>query len=269
MIAAMDIQPIAVSIIIITWKMSALLQRLLESIVVHTHGVSYEIVVVDNHSEDGTAEMVERCFPSVRLVRNDVNRGVAAARNQGFKAARGNYFLILDADMMLVENSVRILYEFVESHREVGVAGSMLVSPEGALQYNCKRYPTLGALLLRRLDAYELVHKSRTLQHHMMTDWDHANIREVDYLIGACQMIRREALEKVGLLDERIFYGPEDIDFCIRMHRAGWKVMYDPSTRIIHYEQRMTKRKLFSPVSWKHLMGILYLYWKYRFRLVH
>lgn len=265
----MQPQDISVSIIIISWKMRALLERLLESIVVNTGDVSYEIVVVDNHSEDGTVETVKSRFPQVILIKNEKNRGVAAARNQGFDIARGKYFLTLDADMMLIENSVKTLFEFMESEPEVGVAGSMLISTEGDLQYNCKRYPTLGAFLLRRLDSYERVHKSRTLRRHLMTDWDHASVREVDYLIGACQMIRREALEKVGLLDEKIFYGPEDIDFCIRMHKAGWKVMYNPSTKIIHYEQRMTKSQLLSPVSWKHLMGILYLYWKYKFRIAH
>lgn len=265
----MQPQAISVSIIIITWKMKALLERLLESIGAHTRGVSCEIIVIDNHSEDGTVETVRRRFPDVILISNEDNRGVAAARNQGLRIARGTYFLILDADMILIENSVLSLFEFMESALDVGVVGSKLISPEGNLQYNCKRYPTLGAFLLRRLGTYEQVHKSRTLQRHLMTDWDHASVREVDYLIGACQMIRRKALGEIGLLDEKIFYGPEDIDFCIRMHRGGWKVVYNPATKIIHYEQRMTKSRLLSPLSWKHLKGILYLYWKYRFRVAH
>lgn len=100
-----------------------------------------------------------------------------------------------------------------------------------------------------------------------MAEWDRSDIREVDYVIGACQFIRRETMDQVGLLDERIFYGPEDVDYCLRTHRQGWKVFYFPLTSIVHFEQRMTKKKLFTKITWRHLKGIIYLFIKYRGKL--
>jgi hypothetical protein len=100
-----------------------------------------------------------------------------------------------------------------------------------------------------------------------MKDWDHSSIKEVDYLIGACQFIKKEVINKIGPYDKRIFYGPEDIDFCLRVWRAGWKIYYYPFTSIFHLEQRMTKKNIFSKISLLHFKGILYLYIKYKGRI--
>ncbi len=100
-----------------------------------------------------------------------------------------------------------------------------------------------------------------------MQDWDHQDIKEVDYLIGACQFIRTDVVKKIGMYDDRIFYGPEDIDFCLRIWKAGWKVMYYPFTQMIHHEQRITKKNFFSSIALRHFMGILYIYKKYNFRI--
>jgi GT2 family glycosyltransferase len=255
------------SIVIISWKMCGMLRAMLNSIVQHTKDCSYELIIVDNHSEDGTAEMVRTEFPSARLIENPVNRGVAPSRNQALPLARGRYVLILDADMLLVENSIRKLIDFMDSSPDAGICGAQLTFPDGGIQLNARRYPTPLAFLLRRLTFMPAAKNSSTLKLHEMAEWDRGDTRDVDYVIGACQMIRRDALGQVGLLDEKIFYGPEDVDFCLRMYRKGWKVYYFPGTRIIHYEQRITKSKPFSKISLMHLRGILYIFWKYRGRL--
>ena len=258
---------IDLSIIIISWKMKATLRELLCSIMQHTKGVSYELIIVDNHSADGTADMVRAEFPKAVLIENVKNRGVAPSRNQALRLAGGRYALILDADMLLVENSFKQMVEFMDAHKDAGVCGCKLISPDQIVQPSARRYPSLFAFVLRRLVFLKVVKRSLILHHHEMTDWDRTDIRDVDYVIGACQMIRREALQQVGLLDEKIFYGPEDIDFCLRMYRHGWKVYYYPHTRIIHYEQRITKKKLFSKLSFLHLRGIVYLFLKYEGKL--
>jgi GT2 family glycosyltransferase len=120
---------------------------------------------------------------------------------------------------------------------------------------------------MRRLDFLPFARNSDSLRMHTMSDWSHDEIMKVDYLIGACQMIRRETLEEVGLLDENIFYGPEDVDFCLRVYQHGWNVYYFPHTKIIHYEQRLTKKKYLSSLSLRHLKGLIYLYWKYQGRI--
>jgi len=164
----------------------------------------------------------------------------------------------------LIENSLEYMVKFMEEKKDAGLCGCMLISKKQIIQPNARRYPTPLSLLLRRFAFLNFVRNSKILQYHEMAEWDRKDIREVDYVIGACQMIRREALEMVGYLDEKIFYGPEDIDYCLRMYRHGWKVYFYPHTRIIHYEQRITKRKLFSKITLLHLLGIIYLFAKYK-----
>lgn len=263
----MDSNKIDISIVIISWKMKDLLQSCLNSIYKFTTGVSLEVIVIDNNSQDGTSEMIQSEFPEIILIKNSENRGVAPARNQGMAIAKGKYVLILDADVELIENSILKLFEFMESKLDCGVVGSKLVSTDRELQFSCKRFPNLLSFIFRRLEHFDVIKNSRTLRYHTMQDWDHKEIKEVDYLIGACQFIRNDVIKKIGMYDDKIFYGPEDIDFCLRVWRAGWKVMYYPLTQIVHHEQRITKKNFFSSISIKHLIGILYIYRKYNFKI--
>jgi GT2 family glycosyltransferase len=255
---------IDVSIVIISWQMRDLLEVCLDTLFKQTKDITFELILINNNSTDGTVEMIEEQFPQVILVNNKENRGVAPARNQGLKMAKGKYILILDADMELVDNSVKVLFDFMEATPEAGICGCKLISTEGDLQYSCKRFPTLLSFFFRRLERFDSVRNSKTLVRHTYSDWAHDEVREVDYVIGACQFFRRDLLPEVGLYDEHIFYGPEDLDFCLRMRKAGHSVFYVPETHIIHHEQRITKKKFFSKITLKHLLGILYLYKKYR-----
>jgi N-acetylglucosaminyl-diphospho-decaprenol L-rhamnosyltransferase len=254
---------IDVSIIIISWKMYKLLETCLRSLYNYTNGINYELIIIDNNSCDGTSEMIKEKYPDVILITNSFNKGVAPARNQGMQLSKGKYILILDADMEFVENSVLKLYKFMELNPKCGMVGSKLIDSYGAIQYSCKRFPTLFSFIFRRLEKFPLIAGSKILRYHTMQDWDHSSIRFVDYLIGACQFIRSEVVKKIGYYDSNIFYGPEDIDYCIRIWRAGWQIAYYPETKIIHHEQRITKRKALSVISIKHLWGIIYLYKKY------
>jgi len=247
--------------------MKSMLSDLLYSIARYTEGITYELIIVDNNSKDGTREMIRSEFPNAKLILNSKNRGVAPARNQALPLANGRYILILDADMLLIENSFKKMIEFMDGTQDAGICGGKLIFPDGTVQHNARCYPSPLAFILRRLSFLRVVQKSEVLKKHEMTEWDRNDIRDVDYVIGACQMIRRDALNSVGLLDEKIFYGPEDVDFCIRMYRNDWKVYYYPYTSIIHYEQRITKKKYLSMLSLRHLCGIFYLFLKYRGRL--
>ena len=134
----------------------------------------------------------------------------------------------------------------------MGLVGPKLVGADGELQYSCRRFPTLVDKLLRRLPA----RFGRAVADDVeLRWWDHAGVREVDYVIGACQLIRRSALDEVGLLDEHIFYGPEDVDLCLRMHRAGWQVEYVPAAVVTHLARRIT-RKLLSTLTVQHVHGL-------------
>jgi len=122
-------------------------------------------------------------------------------------------------------------------------------------------FPTLGDKLVRR---FPFTFTRRISQEVELADWDHRSVRDVDYMIGACQVIRRTALMEVGLLDERIFYGPEDVDLCLRMHQAGWRVVYNPEAVVVHQERRVA-RSGWSRLGWRHLRGLLYYFGKHRY----
>jgi GT2 family glycosyltransferase len=244
--------------------MKSMLEEMMASITKHTSGINYELIVVDNNSQDGTSEMVRQKFPEAMLIINSNNRGVAPARNQAFLRAKGRYVVTLDADMLLIENSLKKMIDFMDSNQSVGLSGAKLIFPDGKIQPSGRRFPGLLAFILRRLDFIPFAQNSKILLWHEMAEWDRSDIRQVDYVIGACQCIRREAMEKVGLLDENIFYGPEDIDYCLRMYQNGWKVYYYPFTSIIHYEQRITKKKIFSKLTFLHFKAVLYFFWKYK-----
>jgi len=257
---------VELSIIILTWNSEHLLRRSLSSIQENTTLNDYEIIIIDNNSIDGTREFLKSIDSkdSYQIILNSQNRGVAPARNQGIGIAKGEYVLILDVDTIVTPGAIEKLVNYLGRNLKCGLVAPKLTDAGGDLQFTCRKFPTIWSKLLRRVPfnwAQEL------LSEEEMHDWDHACIKEVDYVIGACQLIRRSVVEKVGLLDENIFYGPEDIDFCLRIWQAGYKVVYNPEAIIIHDEQRITKRKLISRISWEHTKGLVYFFWKHKYLL--
>lgn len=251
-----------VSIVILTWNSRALLDACLTALPAATAPLATEVIVVDNGSRDGTAELLAG-RPDVVTITNPTNRGVAPARNQGLRAAHGEFIALLDVDTVPAPGSFATLIARLRAAPEVGLVGPKLVDPDGRLQYSCRRFPTLVDKLCRRLPA----RIGRALVDDVeLRGWDHAGVRQVDYVIGACQVIRRTALDHTGLLDERIFYGPEDVDLCLRMHRAGWQVEYVPAAVVMHLERRLT-RKLFSVLTARHVYGLGYFFWKHGYLL--
>lgn len=258
---------IDISIVIISWNMLPFLKVLLPSLYSNSQGFTFELIFIDNNSADGTADFIKENYPDIILHQNPKNLGVAPSRNQGLKMSRGRYILILDADMELVENSILKMFQYMEQNNACGLLGCKLVDSKLELQYTCKRFPSISTLFLRRLERFDSVKKSKKLNYHLMSEWDHNSIIDVDYVIGACQFFRREVMKKIGYYDDTIFYGPEDIDYCLRVWNSGWSVRYYPFTKIIHHEQRITKQKVFSAITFKHLKGIIYFFRKYHYKI--
>jgi hypothetical protein len=248
------------SIVILTWNSRAMLEACLAALPAGTAGVASETIVVDNGSRDGTAELLAGRADLV-VLRNARNRGVAAGRNRGMGAARGEFVALLDVDAEPEPGAFATLVAHLRAAPGVALVGPKLVGPDGRLQYSCRRFPTVLDKLLRRLPQ----RWGRAVADDVeLRWWDHASVRDVDYVIGACQVIRRSALAQVGLLDERIFYGPEDVDLCLRLHRAGWRVLYVPQAVVTHLERRVT-RKLLSTLTLRHVHGLGYYFWKHRY----
>ncbi len=215
------------SVVIVSWNTAALLRGCLTSLLTSPTGGSIEVIVVDNDSSDGSANLVQRDFPGVQLVRNRSNTGFASANNQGIVASRGLYVLLLNSDALLPPGAATSLVEFMEQYPGVGASGPRLVRPDGRPQeFSFGGDPTLGYLLRRAL--------SSLLWRRPLHDWNTDQVQEVDWVSGACLLARREAIDQVGLLDENYFMYFEDNDWCLRMRGGGWKVYYNPRVSVTH-----------------------------------
>ncbi|MDP3965097.1 MAG: glycosyltransferase family 2 protein [bacterium] len=228
------------SIIILNYKSQGLTKQSLKGIELLKPNMEFETIVVDNNSGDGTAEMVRDEFPWAKLIASSENRGYAAGNNLGIKASTGKYIMIMNPDIAIMNNSLEVLYRYMEEHPKVGLCGPRLINPDGSVQASCRTFQTPGILLYRRTPLGRLPFARKILRHHMMLDWDHGSNQPVDWMIGACFFVRREAMEKVGLLDERFFLYMEDLDWCRRFWQSGYEVHYVADAEMVHYHQRLS-----------------------------
>lgn len=219
------------SIIIVNWNTRDLLRQCLKSLYENLTGLSYGIFVVDNGSTDDSPAMVKDEFPTVKLIPNRSNLGFARANNLAIRAAEGRFFLLLNSDTLVKKGAVEGLVETIEADSSIGIAGLQLLNADGSLQNSICSFPSLLT---------ELTNKSllRLLLPSKYPGKEH-QIRgpiEVDAIIGSCMLVRREATEQIGLLDEDFFFFFEETDWCLRMHKAGWKVVFDPRYSIFHLQ---------------------------------
>jgi N-acetylglucosaminyl-diphospho-decaprenol L-rhamnosyltransferase len=247
------------SIVILTWNSTELLQGCLASLPQAVTHNACEVIVVDNGSRGETPASLRLAFPWMQLVINRSNCGVAPGRNQGMRLTQGEYIILLDDDTVVPPATFDHLLAYMDAHPEVGLCGPKLLDGQGKLQLTCRLFPTVVDKMARQLP---FAFTRRVCREAELEEWDHHTIREVDYVIGACQVIRRTALAAVGLLDERIFYGPEDVDLCLRLRQAGWRVVYNPDAVVIHKERRVA-RSFFSVLTWRHFLGLSYFFWKH------
>jgi len=231
------------SVIIVNWNVRALLRRCLHSILARPHPCSLEVIVVDNGSTDGSAEMVRTEFPQAHLIANPDNRGFTAANNQGLTVARGRYVLLLNPDTEVVGDALETMVTFADAHSDVGVVGPQLLNPDGTVQSSRRRFPTLATALFEStwLQPYA---PHRLLARYYVLDRPDDEVQDVDWVTGAALMARREAVEQVGPLDEGFFMYSEELDWCRRFRAAGWRVVYLPTARVIHHEGKSSEQVL-------------------------
>lgn len=223
-----------VSIIILNYKAKELIKQQLKHFFTFKCALSYEVLVVDNHSEDGIAAFLRETYPDVQCLEAPDNRGYAAGNNIGLRACSGTYSLIVNPDIVLNAELIEGLYHFMETNRVVGIAGPKLVNADGSLQPSCLRFPDVWLPLYRRTFFANTPWGKKWLARYFMEEYDHAEARDVDWLFGACLMVRTSALAKVGLLDERFFLYLEDTDWCRRFWKQGCEVWYVPAVSTVH-----------------------------------
>jgi len=221
------------SIIIVNWNTGDLLRNCLYSIRKSITDISCEIIVVDNASSDGSAAMLKESFPQVAVIENSTNRGFAAANNQALRIMRGRYALLLNTDTVLTDIAVSELYSFMESHPDSAMACGQLLNEDGTLQNSIAPLPGFHTLLFN-MPLLEILLPGRFPSKR----YRHDKHVEIESGIGACLMVRRSAMDEVGLLDERYFFFMEETDWARRMRDAGWKIHFVPSARIYHLQGR-------------------------------
>jgi len=200
----------------------------------NTRNIQFEVIVIDNASSDGSAEMVRAEFPQVILMVNTKNIGFAPANNKGLLVARGRYALLLNSDTVVLGDAIEKAVCFADANVQAAVIGCRVLNPDMSLQPTCFMYPSILNLLLSSSYLYKLFPGSRFFGRERMSWWDRNDVREIEVATGCFMLVRREAINTVGLMDERFFMYAEETDWCYRFKRAGYKLMFTPDVKIIH-----------------------------------
>lgn len=256
------------SIIIVSWNVQDLLARCLASITASTlsqgpallssspperepktrgqkvpapgrptdAGLEFEMIVVDNASTDGSPGMVRERFPQVRLIVSDSNLGFVRANNRGVATSTGRYVLLLNPDTEVLHDALSKMVTYMDQHPDIGILGPRLLFADGQVQPSRRRFPTLATAFLESTVLQQQFPHSRTLQRYYMQDKSDDEEQDVDWLVGACLLIRKETWQQVGPLDENIFMYSEELDWCRRAKAAGWRVVYVPWATVVHHE---------------------------------
>lgn len=262
-------------VIIVSYNVGELLRECLRSLYA-SQGVTFEVYVVDNASGDGSAEIVAREFPQAHLIESPINGGFSYANNLALRqmglsdpsagapgrvpGAASRYALLLNPDTELPPDALRGMVEFMDSHPEAGIAGPKLLREDGSLDPACRRsFPTPEVSLYRMLGLSSLFPKSPRFGRYNLTYLDPDETAEVDSVVGAFMLLRWDALEQAGLLDESFFLYGEDLDLALRVNALGWKVFYYPKVTVLHYKGESSKtQKPRSVYEFYHSMLIFY-----------
>jgi GT2 family glycosyltransferase len=228
------------SVIILNWNTQDLLEKCLRSLECPQPGLDFEVIVVDNASEDRSRDVVRDLFPGVHLLCNPINIGFGAGNNKALPQATGRYVLFLNSDTVVLEGALAALVGYADSNPDIGIVGPKLLNADGSLQYSCRRYPNLGTGFFRNTPLGRLFPKNRFNTDYLMTDWDHATPRDVEWVSGAALMMRRNLLDQIGSFDEEFYMYCEDVDLCWRVNHTPlgegktWRVAYFPNSVIYH-----------------------------------
>jgi GT2 family glycosyltransferase len=228
----------------VSWNAKNDLRACLRSLPAATRNPArLEVVVVDNASSDGSADMVAAEFPDVALLRLPTNTGFSSGNNAALADLTADYALLLNSDAVCAPEALDVLLDGADRQPDAGIIGPMVLNPDGSLQYSCRRYPTFAAGLFRNVYLGRLFPNNRPAADYLMQDFDHATPADVDWVSGCALLIRQTCLEQIGLLDAgNFFMYCEDMDWCLRAHDAGWRVAYFPHAVVTHAIGRSSDR---------------------------
>jgi GT2 family glycosyltransferase len=230
------------SVTICSWNTKDDLEACLASLEAARGEAEFEVIVIDNNSEDGSPDMVEALFPTVRLYRMSQNLGFTGGHNFALEERKGPHAFLLNSDATVHPGALRGLLDFVSANPQAGIIGPKVLNPDGSLQLSCRRFPNPLAALFRNTIVGRIFPKNRFTREYLMLDWKHDGPREVDWVSGCAFLATAEVIEKVGTLDPEYFMFCEDVDWCFRTWKAGFKVMYVPDATVTHAIGRSTDK---------------------------
>lgn len=231
----MNNAPVDISVVIVTWNVKHYVEGCLKSLELQEGCPQVEIIVVDNASSDGTADSIVEHFPNVTLCRNSSNLGFARANNLGLQHCNGKYICLVNPDVVVAPDCLAKILLYMEEDLSIGILGPKMLGPDGRVRRSCMRFPDAWNVFCRAVGLDTLLENSRFSRGLLMQDFRFDRACDVDVLNGWFWVIRRTALEQVGLLDENFFMYGEDLDWCYRFHQHGWRTVFYPGAQAIHY----------------------------------
>ncbi|WP_314590263.1 glycosyltransferase family 2 protein [Paenibacillus terrigena] len=253
------------SIIILNYNTRQLTLDCLQSVYASTTTYHYEVIVIDNNSSDDSVEHFQHHYPSTHLIANQENVGFSRANNQGMRIAKGRYILLLNSDTIVEPDTFDTMLQFMDSHPEVGASGCKLILPDGSLDKACRRgFPTPSASFYYAFGLSKMFPNNPRFNQYQLGYLSPDESYPIDCLVGAFMLVRREAIDQVGMLDEEFFMYGEDIDWCYRIKQAGWQNYYYAGTFITHYKGASSRRKPFKIIYEFH--RAMYLFHRKHYR---
>ena len=228
------------SVIILNWNARNYLEKSLASLVCVPQELDFEVIVVDNASEDDSVGMIKEKFPTVKVIANRENKGFGAGNNLAAPMASGRYILFLNPDTVVIAGALAGLVSYADANPDIGILGPKLLNGDGSLQYSCRRFPNLATGFFRNTPLGRLLPKNKFASDYLMKEFDHASPLDVDWVSGAALMMRRELIHQIGAFDDDFFMYCEDVDICWRAGKAAipngknWRVTYFPDSVIYH-----------------------------------
>ena len=251
------------SIIILNYQQANLIKYQLQKLYHYNFNFDSEIIVVDNNSQDNIEEIVKVNFPKVKLIKSDTNLGYPAGNNLGIKNAQGKYILILNPDIRIEQNTIKKMMEFMKNNENAGLVAPRLNNADQSIQDTCYRFPNLYYPFYRRTSLARTKTGQKWLDNFLMKDFDHQSVKEVDWVMGSCLLVKREDLLEKNIHDEHFFMYLSDMDLCRNLWSKDKAVYYLGDTSAIHLHQKASAEKnilqsLFNKLSWVHLKDWLY-----------
>lgn len=254
------------SFVILAWNSGRYLSKCFDSIKLKcaAEGIAYEVIIIDNGSTDGSKEIIERYAAESRggfkLIALQRNMGTTYPRNLGLRLAQGSHICILDSDTQLRDGSLKAVLDALDAHKQIGLIAPRLFLEDGTVQHSVKKFPSFWQKLIKIPKA---VLGLRVPDVDFYAGFPFDTATDVDSAISACWFLRRELLDEIGFLDERIFYAPEDLDYCLRTRRAGKRIVYHPGLNVLHHTQQISHRSPLSKIALSHFRGLIYYFLKH------